>query len=574
MKINRLAFLIIALLSTISQAAVANIEFDITGIDGALKKNVKAYLDGISSNEKVVNFRLESRVNDEAKKALQALGYFHPTINFSVEKETIEKKPLIELDINPGPPILISKVDIKLEGEASTDPAFAKLLKKAPKIGDVLNQGKYDDLKSAIQNMAISRGYFKGKYSLAKLEISPSLNQAFFILHFKSGERYHFGDITYKNSQIEISRLKSMMNFQEGDPYLVTDLSEYNQELSNTDWFSSVLVEAELDKLHQDKVPISVLLDPSDRNRFEIGIGYSTDIGPRFKMGWEIPWFNRKGHSINTNLNLSKETQKLETSYKIPQQDILRDYYQIILGVANVNNNDTKSTELTTSISRYWKFDNDWQRTIYLSWLYSNFTQGEISDISNLILPGINFSRVRNRGGSILTWGDKQSLSFEAANPIWGSDIDLYRIVGESAWLRSLNDSNRFIFKLSSGGIFTKEFDRVPPSLRFFVGGDGSVRGYGYDSISPRDSQGALEGGRYMATASLEYNYKVVNNWWGALFVDGGDAWNRFKPNWKTSVGVGVRWISPIGPVRFDVAHGFENENEKVMFLINLGPEL
>ncbi|WP_420791542.1 autotransporter assembly complex protein TamA [Enterovibrio qingdaonensis] len=554
--------------------AIADVDFDIKGLDDALKDNVDVYLDAISQNDRRIDFRLQSRVTDEANKALQALGYFNPVIKFTVENKKSDTDATVVLNIDPGKPTIISDVDVTLTGGAATDPAFKTLLETAPQKGDVLNQGQYDALKSSIQSLAVRRGYFDAEYTLAKLEVAPGLNKAFIRLHFDSGARYHFGPTIYHNSQINEDRLSSMMTYKEGDPYLVSDLGAFNQALSNTGWFSSVLVEAGLDDLRNDRVPIAVSLDPAPRNQFETGIGYSTDTGPRVKIGWRKPWFNSRGHSLNTDLYVSKPKQTLESTYKIPLEDVLREYYQVQVGLENLDNNDTKSFELTSSISRHWKYDTGWQRSVYLRWLYSDYTQGVTSDESNLILPGINFSRVRSRGGAMPYWGDKQSITFEAGDPLLLSDISLFRVIGQTAWIRSANENNRFLVRANAGGVFTSEFERVPPSLRFFAGGDNSIRGYSYESISPKDSSGKLEGGSYMATGTLEYNYRVTGNWWAAVFTDAGDAWTSSDPQWKTSVGVGVRWESPVGPIRFDVAHGFENTDDDFMIHFSLGPEL
>ncbi|MGF1706554.1 autotransporter assembly complex protein TamA [Enterovibrio baiacu] len=554
--------------------AFADIDFDIDGLKKPLEENVRVYLDAIPENERRLNFRFQSRVTDEVSRALQALGYYDPTVAFTVEDKASSEDATVVLNIDPGPPILIADMDIKLEGEAENDPAFKALIDAAPKVGDVLNQGQYDSLKSSIQSLGIRRGYFDGEYTLSRLEIAPGLQKAYFRLHYKSGIRYHFGQIVFHDSQINEERLESMLTFKEGDPYLVTDLGAYNQALSNTGWFSSVLVEAGLDDMRDDRVPISVSLERAPRNQFETGVGYSTDTGPRVKIGWKKPWFNSRGHSLNTDLYVSSPKQTLESTYKIPLEDVQREYYQVQVGVENLDNNDTKSLELTSSVSRHWKFDTGWQRSVFLRWLYSDYTQGSDSDISNLILPGINFSRVRSRGGAMPYWGDKQSITFEMADPLWGADINLYRVVGQTAWIRSLNENNRGILRVNGGGVFTDEFERVPPSLRFFAGGDNSIRGYSYESISPRDDKGNLLGGSYMATGSLEYNYRVSGNWWGALFVDAGDAWTTSSPSWKTSAGIGVRWESPVGPVRFDIAHGFENESDEFQLHFSLGPEL
>lgn len=553
---------------------MADVNFDITGIDGELEKNVTIYLEAIPASERRLTFRFQSRVEDEVEKALQALGYFSPLIRYSVEDESTPDDATVLLDITPGEPVRIAAVDVRLRGNADDDPAFTELLKTAPKVGDILNQGQYDTLKSAIQSLAIRRGYFDAEYSLSRLEVAPGLHEAFIRLHFDSGMRYHFGNIIYHNSQINEDRLNSMLTFQEGEPYLVSDLGAFNQALSNTGWFSSVLVEAGVDDLRDDRVPIAVNLEPAPRNQFETGIGYSTDTGPRVKMSWNKPWFNSRGHSLNTDFYVSQPQQTLEATYKIPLEDVLREYYQVQVGLENLDNNDTQSLELTSSLSRHLKFDYGWQRALYVRWLYSDYTQGEVSNISNLVLPGVNFSRVRSRGGAFPTWGDKQSITFEAGDTALLSDIRLFRAVGQTVWIRSLNDNNRFLARLNMGGVFTSDFDRVPPSLRFFAGGDNSIRGYSYESISPRDSTGQLEGGAYLTTGTLEYDFRLTGNWWGALFTDAGDAWSNSTPEWKTSVGIGLRWVSPVGPIRFDIAHGFQNTSDDFMIHFSLGPEL
>ncbi len=564
----------VILVFSIPKQAVANLKFDVEGLDGALQENVEIYLDAIPPNERTLSFRFKSRVKDEISKALQALGYYHPKITYSLEHIISDTDATVSLKIDPGPVVMIKDVDIKIKGEARDDPAFDNLLKTSIKKGDPLNQGQYDALKLSIQNLALRRGYFDARYTESQLKVVPKLNEAFIVLDFDSGKRASFGKVTYTNSQIEESRLDSMLTFDQKTPYLVSDLGAFNQALSNTGWFSSVLVETGIKEIDDNQVPIHVFLEPAPRNRFETGIGYSTDTRARLKVGWDKPWFNSAGHSLNTDLYISAPQNKLETTYQIPLQDVLRDFYQVRLGLEKLDNHDTKSLELTASLARHWKYESGWQRILYLRWLYSNFDVADISDRSNLILPGINLSRIRTRGGAMPSWGDKQSITFEVANKMWESDIDLYRLITETVWIRSLNDNNRVITRANAGAVVTDEFERVPPSLRFFVGGDNSVRGYAYKSISPRDTQGQLEGGSYMTTGSLEYNHRIKNNWWGAAFVDVGDAWTANKPEWKTSVGVGVRWVSPVGPVRFDIAHGIENQDDDVMFHFSMGPLL
>ncbi len=555
----------------VPNVAFADLEFDVRGVDSALKRNVEIYLGTIAQSGLVEDFRFQSLVSHEAQTALQALGYFDAKIDISIRED--RNDTIVTLDIDAGEPVHIEKVDIKVTGAAKDDPAFIELLKSAPKVGEVLNQGQYDSFKSSIQSLAARRGYFDFQFNATRLEVSTQRKQAFIILDFDSGIRYNFGKVTFKNSQIQQSRLESMLTFKEGEPYAVNILGKYNQDLSNTGWFSYVLVEAELDDLVDGTVPITIDLIPAERNHFEVGVGYSTETGARFKLGWNKPWFNSRGHSINTSLYVSDPKQTIQTTYKVPLQNVDTEFYTFQLGIENLKENDTQSMEISTTIARYWKYQTGWQREISLRWLHSNFTQAGIDDVSNLILPGVRFSRVRTDGRMMPLWGDGQSIFFETASTLWGADLDLYYVLGSTAWIRSPNENNRFITKLKAGGVFTDNFEATPPSLRFFVGGDNSIRGYGYESISPVNNEGQLEGGSYMSTASLEYNYRISGNWWGAAFVDVGDSWTT-QPSWKVGAGLGVRWQSPVGPVRIDLAHGFENTNNDVVLNFSIGPEL
>lgn len=180
-------------------------------------------------------------------------------------------------------------MDVVISGEAKEDEEFTNLIAKSPlKVGRILNQGEYDSLKSGIRNLALQRGYFNGDFKLNKLEVIPELNEANVRLHYDSGIRYHFGPVEITGSQIWENRVESMRPFEIGEPYLVSDVGEYNQNLSNTDWFSSVFVEPDLSKLEDGReLPIKVSLAPAAKNQIETGIGYSTDTGVRGTLKWK-----------------------------------------------------------------------------------------------------------------------------------------------------------------------------------------------------------------------------------------------------------------------------------------------
>ncbi|KGY11146.1 membrane protein [Vibrio tubiashii] len=548
------------------------VDLSIQGLEGELEENVDAYLSSIPESEYQTNLRFRSRIEKNITEALNALGYYHPTISFEVAEDNAK----LTVKVTPGPAVEVKQVDIQVIGEAQQDADFVALIKNSGiQQGDTLNHSLYDGLKSSIRNLALQKGYFEGEFTASRLEVAPELNQAFIHLHYDSGVRYHFGDTTVTGSQIEQERVMSLSPYGKSDPYLVSKVGEYNQNLSNTDWFSSVFVEPDLSKLGEGReLPMKVSLAPQARNKLETGIGYSTDTGVRGSLKWKKPWVNSRGHSFDSSFSLSAPEQTVTVGYRIPLEDVLHEYYRIQYGMKNVDSRDTKSLESNLAVERHWVLDNGWHRALYVRYLLENYTQGLQDDNARFVLPGITFSRSRIRGGSMPTWGDRQSLTLEYGDPSVLSETRVTRLLGGMTWIRSAGSNHRGLFRVDGGANFADEFEKLSPSLRFFAGGDNNLRGYSYESISPRDESGALTGAKYMITSSLEYQYRVYGDWWGAVFYDVGDAFND-SPEIKRGTGVGVRWASPVGPIRLDFAWGLDaNKGDEFKIHFTLGPEL
>ncbi|CAH0534490.1 Translocation and assembly module subunit TamA [Vibrio stylophorae] len=554
-----------------SATSIAAPKIKVSGVEGALADNVQVYIDSLSTRDIEISQRFQRQLESTLNHALNALGYYQPSYEIKMDGEA--DKGTIYVHITPGRPVRYQTIDLSIEGAAKDDPDFKTIIESAPKVGDIVAQYKYDDLKSKLRALALRKGYFDADFSLSKLEIAPSHFQGFLRLHFNSGPRYYFGDVTFEGAQIRENRLRSMLPFQPGDPYDADVLGEYTQRLSNANWFSSLVVQPELDNLKGLAIPIRVQVAPAAENKVETGLGYSTDQGMRFKINWSKPWINSLGHSIDTKLSLSRPEKTAEIAYKFPLNDVLNDYYQVQFGWRDLNNNDTDSTEYTLSFERHWMLESGWHRTAFVRWSREEFVQGLDEGITNLVLPGISYSRTRSRGGSMPTWADKQQITFEVSDEVWLSDVQLARLRGRTAWIRSLGENHRFLTRLDGGIVMTGEFSEVPPSIRYFAGGDNSIRGYSYESLSPRDASGQLTGGQYLATGSLEYQYRVMGNWWLATFVDSGSAWTD-EPVWYTGTGVGIRWASPLGPIRLDFAWGLDEEvDDNFQIHLALGPE-
>lgn len=549
------------------------IDLLIEGLEGESLANVEVYLSSIEPEDYSLDLRFQARVEGLVSEALSAIGYYNPLI----ETQALADEDELVITIDKGAPVRIQEVDIQIQGEANQDKDFLTTIQESPlRVGARLNHGDYDALKSALRNLALQKGYFDGDYTLSRLEVAPSQNIAFVRLHFDSGIRYHFGPTSVWGSQIKLERVLSLQPYEENKPYLASQVGAFNQNLSNTDWFSSVLVEPDLTKLGQQReLPMKVTLAPQARHQLETGLGYSTDVGVRGSLKWKRPWVNSRGNSFDSSISLSLPEQTVTAGYNIPLEDVLNDYYRIQFGMKILDNRDTRSVETNLAVERHWLLDGGWHRTAYLRYLYENFEQGVQSDISQFLLPGVTYSRTRARGGTMPRWGDRQSITVEYGDPALLSETRVVRLLASTAWIRSAESNNhRWLLRVDGGANFPDDFESLPPSLRFFAGGDNSIRGYGYESISPRDESGALTGAQYLLTSSLEYHYRVKGNWWAAVFYDIGDAFND-EPRWRDSTGVGVRWASPVGPIRFDVAWGLDepaSDNFRIHF--TLGPEL
>ncbi|AYP21955.1 BamA/TamA family outer membrane protein [Pantoea agglomerans] len=558
----------------------ATVRLQVDGLSGDLQKNVRARLSTIGSDEVSNDGRFRARVSVAIKEGLRALGYYEPTIDFESRPAPAQGgRPVLVAHVTPGEPVKIGGSTIVVEGDARNDADYKAWVKQGrPEVGSQLNHGQYDKFKSGFSNLALRNGYFDGTFKKSQLGVSVERREAFWDIDYDSGERYRFGDVTFQGSQIREEYLQNLVPFKEGDYYSSRDLAELNRRLSATGWFNSVVVAPEFSKGRQTKVlPLSAVMSPRTENTIETGVGYSTDVGPRLKGTWKKPWINDSGHSLAASAYVSAPEQQVDLSYKVPLlKSPLEQYYTFSGGLKRTDLNDTKADTTTLAMSRNWDSSSGWQKAVNLRWSLDHFTQGSVTNTTMLLYPGVSVNRTRSRGGLMPTWGDSQRYSADVSDTTWGSDVDFLILQAQNVWIRTLGDSHRFVARGNLGWIETNDFEKVPPDLRFFAGGDRSIRGYKYKNISPRDDDGKLTGASKLATGSLEYQYNVTGKWWGAVFVDSGEAVNDIKQsNVKTGAGVGVRWSSPVGPIKFDIARPIgDDEEHGLQFYVGLGPEL
>ncbi|EOV8094615.1 autotransporter assembly complex family protein [Vibrio parahaemolyticus] len=526
-------------------------EFTIQGLSKPLERNLEYYLMPLANTS--ANDIPVSQLSKLVRLALNPYGYYHSELN--VQRG---ENDLITLDVDAGEVMLVAKSNIVVSGEASNDEGFIELINQARlKQGQPLLHSEYDTLKRNLISLAQQKGYLDGRFIESSLEVIPSLNQAHVNLYFSSGPRYQFGELSVLTSGIETARIEAMRTFERGDDFDTLKLSQYQADLSSTDWFRSVIVKADFEEISDgQEVPIEVLAEPNSRNIVQVGGGYSTDLGLRASLNWTKPWYNKRGHSFEAQAYASKPEQSLLLGYKIPTQNVLTDYYGIQFESKHVDYRDTSSFSNDLSFEKHWQLDSDWQSTMHVRYLQERYQQASENNDSQMLLPGVTFSLL-DRKNDQLEIKHRHVYSLEYSDPNFFSDSRLLRIEGNSVLSWDISEKHKFHFRSNVGINVADALSDIPSSLRFFAGGDGNLRGYGYESISPRDENGDLTGARYMFTAGLEYQYQVYHQLWLGAFYDVGDAFND-SVDWKSGTGLSLIWNSKYVPVKVDFAYGLD----------------
>ncbi|EOS8551322.1 autotransporter assembly complex protein TamA [Vibrio vulnificus] len=526
-------------------------EFTIQGLSKPLERNLEYHLMPLANTS--ANDIPVSQLSKLVRSALNPYGYYHSKL--SVQREPND---LIVLDVELGEVVLVAKSNIVVSGEASNDEDFLGLVNQAQlKQGQPLLHSEYDTLKRNLTSLAQKKGYLDGRFIESSLEVIPSMNQANVNLHFSSGSRYQFGSLSVPTSGIEPARIEIMRTFERGDDFDTLKLNQYQANLSETNWFRSVIVKADFDGISNNlEVPIEVIAEPNARNIVQVGGGYSTDLGLRASLNWTKPWYNTRGHSFETQAYASKAEQSLLLGYKIPTQNVLTDYYGIQFESKHVDYRDTSSFSNDLSFEKHWQLDSDWQSTMHVRYLQERYQQASENNDSQMLLPGVTFSLL-DRKNDQLEIKHRHVYSLEYSDPNFFSDSRLLRIEGNSVLSWDISEKHKFHFRSNVGINVADALSDIPSSLRFFAGGDGNLRGYGYESISPRDENGDLTGARYMFTAGLEYQYQVYRQLWLGAFYDVGDAFND-RVDWKSGTGLSLIWNSKYVPVKVDFAYGLD----------------
>ena len=587
-RLSRMPYLV-AMILLISLSTMTNaqtpVTYELLGVEqDNIRKNIRVHLSNLDVEKKLLdNPYWRDEVSDTVATAVEPFGYYNSETNV-----TLSEDDKVTVTVSLNTPLTINKVTREIIGAGREDKAFrARFNSLKLKQGDVLNQTIYESFKSSMFNYALSNGYFDFFWQATRLDLVREEKQANVLLIAQSGPQYQFGELQFVDDDKSRAIIERLKPFKTRDAYSSAVLADFNRSLSQSGYFTRVIARPVVSEAKERLVPIEIALIHRPTDAFNVALGAATDTGPRIRLGWERPWVNSRGHSISSDIFVSEPEQSVTADYRIPMKNITQDYASIEAGYQFIEYSNTsfESETLSLSAHRYWQDTNSpWQHDGSVTYLRETYDQGELTtNTTSLVLPGYSLSYRKKDNDLNIDNGLYVQMLAQVGREGWGSDIDFAKAVVEAMYIFTFNDAHRITLRGELGAIDASNFDEVPTSLRFYAGGDRSIRGFDFRDISPQANvvnpeTGEISldsiGGRYLATSSIEYAYQVADNWRIAAFVDVGTATNDIDSDFSVGVGPGIQWISPIGPVRAYIARGFSPEGNDWNFHLMLGPEL
>ena len=562
------------LLWATTAAVYAEPVMQISGGSADAQENIRAHVNIGSEPCELPSWReraLLRTTRERADNALRALGYYRNEITTELDRSNSCWRLL--MTVTPGQRIIVGEVDIRITGEAEEDSAFRQLLAD-PRIreNEPLRHSDYEAMKTALVRLAADRGYLQSELNESRLEVDIDAGKAYVRLSLDSGPRYRFGTVTLDQTVLVEDLAVRFIPFNEGDYFDSRQLIGLQQSLSGSGYYGSVRIDTEPD--HDTlRIPVEVTATPRPRHGYLAGIGFSTDIGPRIRLGYENRRVNDRGHRYNTEIEASPVRSGAGINYEIPLDDPNRERINLSSSYQREDTSTSLSERYRIGAAHLRELRTGWIATTSLEFEREFFTISGDRDRTDLLMPGFELSRTRSNHPIYPTRGWTVSGKIRGAEESVVSTVTFVQLRGRAKAVMPFL-GGRVLTRVEGGATEADEVVELPTSVRFFAGGDNSVRGYGYQRLGPRNDDGDVIGGRHLLAGSIEYDYLFLPSWAVAVFVDAGNAYdtlNDFEALY--GYGLGVRWRSPIGPIRIDVARPSDGR-DAFRLHVSMGPDL
>jgi translocation and assembly module TamA len=572
---QHLQTLLIAMAAVLLPVA-AQAEVTLRGLDKTQTVNVRSYLrlsDTPCDTPPWQVRRLSAKAPAQIAAALEALGYYRSNIEIS-DGETRKNCWHKLIVVDPGPPTLFRDASVTLLGEGASDPVLAKLVAEHPlRDGVRVNHGVYARFKQGLASRATQRGFFDATFKASSVTVHSDLATAKAVITLDTGPRYRFGEVTVDSDLLTKELFGVLTQIKAGSFYNSADITATHRNFLESGYFGFVNVVADPRQAQDLSVPVKIELSGAKTRIYTGGVGFATDVGPRFRLNYRNRRINPRGHTLNGQLIASPVQSVLGTEYRIPIGDDRRDVFVLSSTLEDQDTDTSEFTSFELGARRTIALDSGWLRTQFVDLRREDFKVGDQDESSTLLIPGMSWWRGSDIAQARPDNAYRVALDVRGTSEAIGSDTSFVQVEAKGRLIRSLSQRSRLLARLHVGATAKKSRSELPPSLRFFAGGDNSVRGYNYESIGSLDDNGLVVGGGRLVTASIELDWRLNERWALAVFADTGSAFDDGGPDFKTGVGVGIRRITPVGPVRIDLAAPLDRER-KVRLHFSIGSYL
>ncbi|HEX7441692.1 MAG TPA: BamA/TamA family outer membrane protein [Caldimonas sp.] len=522
--------------------------------------------------------RLAAAAPAQARTLLETEGYFNAGVRVERSAEA-NGAPLVRIVVSAGPQALVSEASLEARGaleaaaqagDAAAQARIASLQRAWPlQPGKPFRQTAWTEAKSTILAQMRAEGYPAAAWASTAVQVDAERNSVRLALVADSGPLYRLGPVRVEGiERYDAEAVRQLATFQVGTPYSEKLLLDFQERIVKTGLFEGASVELDADAATATAAPVLVKVKELSLQQATLGLGYSANTGPRVTL----EHFHRRVFGsrwiAHNKFELGPDLKSFGTEFiSYPLEGQYRNL--VAANGERLRSADELRTSWTGRLGRTQDMARI-ERLIYAEALHARVdsaalvtsadalsanTNWVLRDVDSVLLPtqGITLNAQAALGyGSGQEFLPGPGLATESKGPF-------VRAYGRLTWYKPLGAAWYGAVRVEAGEVFVRSRIGVPDPLLFRAGGDDSVRGYGYRTLGPVIN-GAIASGRVLATASAEVARPISPRYpalWWAVFVDAGNAadrWIDLDP--VVGYGVGLRWRSPVGPLRADIAYG------------------
>lgn len=551
-----------------------HVHYLLQGVRGHVKKNIEARLAVLEKSYKpplnTAQYQaFTQQAPEQILNAMEPYGYYKPTIKAALLNPG---KPNVQaiFTIVPGPLMRVTQLRIILDGPGKDESFFKEIIKKFPlKVGDPLLIKKYIQGKQQLIDVATQEGYLKYQMALSRVAINLDHYTSDITIHFNTGERFYFGDVSFTKTPYNEEYLRRYIPFEKGAPFAPSELTTFQDALSSSDQFKQVTVLPEYNDVQQQSVPILVELTPAPSQSYTFGAGYGTDTGARGTAGWNLLQVTPSGHKFQALIQASQLQNSVQAQYTIPGLQPTKEEYAMTASVYNLNYPGSKSNEAQLS-GAYRKHEGDFQQAYSMNALLASYTiEQDPRQDAFVLYPSANWKWRQADSPIFAKNGYSLSFTTQGSAESLGSSVSFAQAEIQGKWAKTIQPIHSRLYTRADLGITSVDsIDNLPPSLQFYTGGAQSVRGYSYQSLGP---------GKALIAASAEWQQEVMKNGYLTFFYDAGNAFNNTPVQLMRSIGGGIMWVTPIGPLHLSLAKALDqnpNDTGPWHVVFSMGPDL